>query len=102
VQRVRELGGTVGRRLPVIDGFTAIVPAVALPQLAAVPSVAEITRNGPIRLMSTTPTTTASTSANSLYQVAQAIGATGMWNAGYTGKGVDVALIDSGSPRSRG
>jgi len=34
--------------------------------------------------------------ANSMASTAQYTGATAWWNAGYTGKGVDVAVIDSG------
>jgi serine protease AprX len=33
---------------------------------------------------------------NSMYNTTQYTGATAWWNAGYTGKGVDVALIDTG------
>ena len=33
---------------------------------------------------------------NSMYSTTQYTGATAWWNAGYTGKGVDVALIDTG------
>ncbi len=37
-----------------------------------------------------------SVDVNSMYSTAQYLGATQWWNAGYTGKGVDVAVIDSG------
>jgi serine protease AprX len=37
-----------------------------------------------------------STDANSMYSTAQYTGATKWWNAGYTGTGIDVAVIDSG------
>ena len=36
------------------------------------------------------------TDANSMYSTSQYLGAPAWWNAGYTGKGVDVAVIDSG------
>ena len=36
------------------------------------------------------------TDVNSMYWTTQYIGATAWWNAGYTGSGVDVAVIDSG------
>jgi subtilisin family serine protease len=35
--------------------------------------------------------------AGSLYNIARQTGASSMWDAGYTGKGVDVAVIDSGT-----
>jgi serine protease AprX len=34
--------------------------------------------------------------ANSMYSTTQYVGATSWWNAGYTGQGIDVAVIDSG------
>lgn len=37
-----------------------------------------------------------STDVNSMASTAQYLGATSWWNAGYTGKGIDVAVIDSG------
>jgi serine protease AprX len=37
-----------------------------------------------------------STDVNSMYNTTQYSGATAWWNAGYSGKGVDVALIDTG------
>jgi serine protease AprX len=36
------------------------------------------------------------TDVNSMYSTTQYTGATAWWNAGYTGKGIDVAVIDSG------
>src|SRR6266849_8753992 len=36
------------------------------------------------------------TDVNSMYSTTQYTGATQWWNAGYTGKGIDVAVIDSG------
>jgi serine protease AprX len=36
------------------------------------------------------------TDANSISSIAQYTGATSWWNAGYTGKGIDIAVIDSG------
>src|SRR4029077_8325430 len=36
------------------------------------------------------------TDVNSMYSTAQYTGATAWWSAGYTGKGIDVAVIDSG------
>ena len=36
------------------------------------------------------------TDVNSMYSTAQYIGATAWWNVGYTGRGIDVAVIDSG------
>ena len=36
------------------------------------------------------------TDVNSMASTAQYLGATAWWNAGYTGKGIDVAVIDSG------
>jgi serine protease AprX len=92
-RRVLAVGGIPGRRLGIIDGVAAAVPAGRLAKLAAMPGVTGINSNGGVRLLGSASTSTAPTTT---YQAAQTIGATAMWNAGYTGKGVDVALIDSG------
>ncbi len=57
----------------------------------------------PARGASRTPGPAYNPSADtgSLYNVATQIGATSYWNAGYTGQGVDVAVIDSGVAPSK-
>jgi serine protease AprX len=93
---VERTGGTVGRQLGIIDGFAAEVPRAALASLRASRAVRSVTVDQPLRLASIDgfdPTT----STSSMYGVAQEVtGAGDYWNDGFTGKGVDVALLDSG------
>ncbi len=93
---VERAGGTVGRQLGIIDGFAAEVPRASLASLRASRAVRSVTVNQPLRLSSIDgfdPTTSTST----MYGVAQEVtGAGDYWNDGLTGRGVDVALLDSG------
>jgi serine protease AprX len=47
---VRRVGGTVTRKLPIVDGFAAQVPANALPRLERSPLVAALWRDGRLRM----------------------------------------------------
>ena len=100
---VLRLGGRVGRQLPIIDGFSARVPETALADLGATPAVFSTTVDARLQPMATsyTTTTTASTydalnDVGSMYNTTLMTGAQQYWKAGYTGKDVDVAVIDSG------
>jgi Subtilase family len=94
---VRRLGGRVDRRLGIIDGFAATVPASAVTRLRAGAAVRSVSGNQPIRLNTIDRFNAKTYSASTMYWVAQEItGAGEYWNDGYTGKGVDVALLDSG------
>ena len=92
---VKELGGTVDRHLGIISGLSATVPAAAVPAISATRGVEAVSSNARIQMFSIggyDPTT----DVNSLYNVTGMTGAQSYWKAGYTGKGVDVALIDTG------
>ena len=95
---VRKLGGTVRLRLRIIDGFSALVPATALPKLRANSAILSVTRNAKLQPQSSSYSTGYDPSSDgySMSSITQLTGARDWWNAGYTGKGVDVALIDSG------
>jgi serine protease AprX len=106
---VEELGGRVGQRLDIIDGFAASVPDRGLAALRRLPGVRSITPDGTVRLAGALPTANLggvlglagglfgdSAARGSMYDTTKAIGAHGLWNKKITGKGVDVALIDSG------
>ncbi len=101
---VDSLGGFVTRHLQLIDGFVAEVPAVAVGALAAHPGVAAVTPNAALRLeaagwedASGLGAYNPNTYDGSMYRVAQSVvKANDYWNDGYTGAGVDIALIDSG------
>ena len=72
----------------------ADVPAGALPRLRSAGGVARATPDSAVHLQSagTGPTGTAGDMTN----VARLTGAATFWRNGYTGQGVDVALLDSG------
>ena len=91
---VEALGGQVGHELGVIDGFTARVPADRLDELSAAPGVVSVTKDAGLRLQA--DNWSAQSDLGSILNAAKATGAAGAWGAGVTGKGVDVALIDSG------
>jgi serine protease AprX len=93
---VEGYGGQVGRALDIINGFTAEVPADRLDALRSVPGVESVTEDAGLALQSTDVESQAA-QAGSLYTLAnQVTGASSLWDAGYTGRGVDVAVIDSG------
>jgi serine protease AprX len=92
-RRVGNLGGRVEMELPIIDGFSATIPENALPAIAADKAVVAVTPDGRITLSSAYDP---SGDPYSMHNVETAVRATNMWAAGYTGAGVDIALIDSG------
>ena len=92
---VRDLGGKVDRHLGVISGISAEVPASALAALNATRGVQAVTDNARIKLFSIGGYDNVS-DVNSLYNVTRMTGAQTYWKNGYTGKGVDVALLDTG------
>jgi serine protease AprX len=93
---VAALGGTVGRTLAVIDGFAARVPSHRLGVLRGAPGVHKVTEDATVTLNSAE--VDAQTGLNgSLRRITHEMtGAAAMWDAGFTGAGVDVAMIDSG------
>jgi subtilisin family serine protease len=87
------VGGHVTNRLAIINGFSASVPASAVSRLATAPGILSVTADSRGHLLSTYDPTT---DTGSLATAEQRTGARATWDAGYTGKGVDIALIDSG------
>jgi serine protease AprX len=93
---VEAFGGTVDRHLGIIDAFTASVPGDRLDSLRATPGVSDVTEDAGLELSSKEVEDQVA-QAGSLYTIAnQVTGASAMWDAGYTGQGIDVAVIDSG------
>jgi serine protease AprX len=103
---VKATGGDVDKVFSSIDGFEAEVPPETLANLwntqvilAVTPDVPLPTFDAPI-VADDAPE--ASTAVNPLDQVgsvrnvAEMVNADDMWNRGYSGKGVDVAVIDTG------
>lgn len=93
-QLVEASGGTVGLRLAIINGFAAQVPLGAIEWLDDSPAVEEVTPNAPLKLQSDSYNPGAD--IGSMEQTDKVIGATKYWQAGFTGRGVDVAIVDSG------
>jgi serine protease AprX len=87
-------GGSLSRELGVIQGFAAVIPAWALEPLVQLRGVNSVTPDGSIRLLSSTYSPTSDVA--SLYNTAGITEARYMWSKGFTGKGVDIALIDTG------
>ncbi|MCU1450168.1 MAG: peptidase and in kexin sedolisin [Acidimicrobiales bacterium] len=94
VHSVTEVGGTVGRHLGIIGGFTATVPATSLSALGGRPGVRAVTPNRTVHL--TTDSYDGASDAGSPWRTAWSMGAANAWAGGFTGRGVDVALVDSG------
>src|SRR5215210_4386209 len=95
-QAVVRLGGTLGKQLDILGGFTAEVPSDRVAALRTVAGVESVTADAGLTLSSTEIKDQAGQDG-SLYTLANEVtGASSMWDAGYTGKGVDVAVIDSG------
>jgi len=95
---VAKLGGTVRLRLRIIDGFSATLPAGAAATLRRSSAILSVTANRALKPQSSTYSTAYDPGSDgySMSMITQLTGARGWWSAGYTGKGVDVALIDSG------
>jgi serine protease AprX len=104
------LGGQVTRQLPIINGFSAVVPQAVIPSLQSTPGVASITFDSRLTLSSSSADATSLSRISSsekpgwrsgsnfatLAEVTKLIGAQSLWAAGVTGKNVGIALIDSG------
>jgi serine protease AprX len=93
---VRDLDGEVGRHIGIIDGFVATIPADAVDDVSAASGVWSVTPNARIQLHGLMDGYDADHDANSVRWVNKVMGAHHYWNDGYTGSGIDVALIDSG------
>jgi subtilisin family serine protease len=92
---VRAAGGRITRGLGIIDSHAAMLPPSAVGRLAAHPAVATVTPDAPLRLLHSQDAGTADGPA-SLFHLADTVQARPVWAAGYTGAGVDVAVVDSG------
>ena len=100
-QEITSLGGRIQQHISLINAIVAAVPAGAIPELEANPAVSQVTLNAPVQLqgsgwgLPSVPYNPAY-DFNSMYNIEQMDGAHAYWNAGFTGQGVGVALIDSG------
>jgi hypothetical protein len=103
---VVRAGGTVTRRLVSLDSLSVTLPAGAAQKVAADDAVHSITGDRKVQLLSLPapiPQFQGSSYAplgdlGTYRELEQnVLGAANMWNAGATGAGIDVALIDSGT-----
>lgn len=101
-QAVGAVQGRVVRSLAIVDGVAATVPADAVASLRNAPGVVEVTPDAPLHMQGLlgggggkkfNPVT----DLGSLYNTTLASGAQSFWSAGFTGQGVDVAVIDTGA-----
>jgi serine protease AprX len=100
---VERLGGRVGRRLPIVDGFAATVPAEALPALRDAPGVLAVRPDGPVAVAGALDEAArlgaaarAALGAGPPQVFRDVVGATRLNQRGTTGAGTTVALIDTG------
>jgi len=91
MSRVRELGGSTGGRLTVIHGFGADLSAAAAQKLSRDPAVRVVSLDARV-----TPQDVRASDLETAYPFSS--GATDAWNGDTpaTGKGVGVAVIDTG------
>jgi serine protease AprX len=95
---VTSHGGHVTRDLRVVNGVAATLPADQLAKVRQLAGVRAVTPDGAGRLQGIDPTLGYDVAGDqgSLYDIAQVTHAKDAWSHGWTGAGVDVALIDSG------
>ncbi|MCW2502067.1 MAG: alkaline serine protease, partial [Actinomycetia bacterium] len=97
---IRDLGGKPGTGLHLIGGLTAAVPATALAALRGTPGISSVTADGKVSLAG--KVWRADADQNSMFNITTSTGAKGIWQrkdaAGnyIDGKGIGIALIDSG------
>ena len=91
---VTRLGGTVEQQLRGLGAAVVTIPEGAVDRLRGTDGVLGVTPDAELQLQGSAYD--ANTDAGSMYNVVQLTGAKKLWSNGFTGKGVDVALIDSG------
>jgi hypothetical protein len=89
-------GGRVGRHISIIDGFAATVPADDIAALEGSPEIFSVTPDAAVRLMGNVDGIDPNKDPGSWRKVARNTKLYEMWQRGWTGDGIDVALIDSG------
>ncbi len=89
---VLELGGTVLTQYHLIDGVDALIPTAVEPLLAAIPGVT-VTPDVSVSVQSTTESTGPHTPSDAFLQET---GSAQLASGGDTGRGVTVAVLDTG------
>ncbi|MFQ5517632.1 MAG: S8 family serine peptidase, partial [Acidimicrobiia bacterium] len=102
-QAVEAAGGSIGLRLGIIDGFAATVPPGAVETITAHPEVLSVTPDGSLTLTGRHHSDDGENddeelAAGSMTVVNdKVLKSTYFWKRGFTGEGVGVAIIDSGT-----
>ncbi len=91
---VEQFGGVVTSRLEIISGVGAQVPASAIASLKNAPGITGVSENASTHLTSVSYEKTTQNTPGSDYP--DAIGADLLWAEQNTGKGVTVAILDTG------
>jgi serine protease AprX len=92
---VRRLGGQVTRALPIVAGFAATVPATAVGALQRLPGVRAVTPDRRVHVQASAPSGS-SDSGNIRSVYPKVVRAEQAWQRGVTGRGVTVAVVDTG------
>ncbi|MDQ3646492.1 MAG: S8 family serine peptidase, partial [Actinomycetota bacterium] len=93
---VEALGGTVTRHIGIINGFVAELPSGAVARLQASEGVHSVTLDRRVMMQHAVNGFDSANDPGSMYNVSKAIKASDLFRQGITGKGVDVAVIDTG------
>jgi serine protease AprX len=86
----------VGLRISIIDGFAAEVPINEIAGLDRSPEIVSVTPDASVRLLGNVDGIDPNKYPGSWLKVAKNTKLQEMWQKGWTGEGIDVALIDSG------
>lgn len=92
---VEKVGGEVGRRIEIIDAYEATVPRASVHRIEADAAVHSVTPNRAVQMLQSEYT--ASSDPGSMFNVNNVVKSRDFWIRGVTGKGVDVAMIDTGT-----
>ena len=95
---VKAVGGSVGRRLGIIGGVSATVRADRVNELMSEPGITSVTPDQAMHPRSVDPNLgyDATGDFGSMSAITTITGVQTAWAKGYSGKGIDVALIDTG------
>ena len=91
---IEDMGGTITGTLGAIDAVTAEIPAASIGRLESLPGVMSVTRNVSVDLSG--GGWDSGKDVTNLAEIANVTQFGNVWDMGATGKGVTVALIDSG------
>ena len=94
VEAIVSAGGAVEREIGLIDSLVVTLPPSAVSTIEANSGVVSVTPDGKIELLS--GSWAPQGDQGSMLSLSRVSGATDLWRSGYTGEGVDVAVIDSG------